>query len=91
MGVYRNNQKTEYMYQLYTLGLNHFKKKEIEILNSLSECEEVFEFILGIANEIIKNDINVERGGFFKIGEKVLSYKVSSGIFVNGRSLKITY
>ena len=89
--VYIGIIKKQNTVSVYTLGLNHFKKKEIEILNSLSGCEEVFEFILGIANEIIKNDINVERGGFFKIGEKVLSYKVSSGIFVNGRSLKITY
>lgn len=75
----------------YTLGLNHFKKKEVEILNSFKECDEVFEFILRIVNEIIKNDINVEKGSFFKIGKKELSFKVSSGIFVNGKSLKITY
>ena len=41
--------------------------------------------------EIIKNDINVEKGSFFRIGKKELSFKISSGIFVNGKSLKITY
>lgn len=75
----------------YTLGLNHFKKKEIEILNSVRECEDLFEFILRIVNEIIKNDINVQRGSLFRIGKKELSFKVSSGVFVNGKSLKITY
>ena len=67
------------------------KKKEVEILNSFRDCEEVFEFILRIVNEIIKNDINVEKGSFFRIGKKELSFKISSGIFVNGKSLKITY
>lgn len=75
----------------YTLGLNHFKKKEVEILNSLRDCEEVFEFLLRIVGEIIKNDITVEKGSYFNIGKKVFSFKVSSGIFVNGKSLKITY
>lgn len=75
----------------YTLGLNHFKKKEVEILNSLRDCGEVFEFILRIIGEIIKNDINVEKGSYFNIGKNVLSFKVSSGIFVNGTAWKITY
>lgn len=75
----------------YTLGLNHFKKKEVEILNSLRECEEIFEFLLRIVGEIIKNDINVEKGSFYKIGKNGFSFKVSSGIFVSGKSLKITY
>ena len=76
----------------YTYGLEEFGKKEIEIIKSLEEAEEVYNFLASISDYIITSDVVLNDGetiGFSE--EQKIQISVSEGIAVDGETIKLGF
>ncbi len=76
----------------YTIGLRDFGHAEIEVLRSTRELTDVFELTFHIAGYIVDCDATLKDGetiGFSP--EQHFSLRLSPGIAVEGRSIKIGY
>ena len=74
----------------YTYGLEQFGKKELEIIKSLEEAEEVYNFLASISDYIITSDVVLNDGetiGFSE--EQKIQISVSEGIAVDGETIKL--
>ena len=88
--VYFGLYPDEKSFSGYTLGLNHFNKKEIEVLQTNASPEKLYTFLINIATYIIENDVDLFAGetiGFSE--EEKLPIKISEGVAVQGESIKI--
>ena len=76
----------------YTYGLEQFGKKEIEIIKSSEEAEEVYNFLASISDYIITSDVVLNDGetiGFSE--EQKIQISVSEGIAVDGETIKLGF
>ena len=76
----------------YTYGLEQFGKKELEIIKSLEEAEEVYNFLASISDYIITSDVVLNDGetiGFSE--EQKIQISVSEGIALDGETVKLGF
>ena len=76
----------------YTYGLEQFGKKEIEIIKSSEEAEEVYNFLASISDYIITSDVVLNDGetiGFSE--EQKIQISVSKGIALDGETVKLGF
>ena len=76
----------------YTYGLEQFGKKELEIIKSLEEAEEVYNFLASISDYIITSDVVLNDGetiGFSE--EQKIQISVSKGIVLDGETIKLGF
>ena len=76
----------------YTYGLEQFGKKELEIIKSLEEAEEVYNFLASISDYIITSDVVLNDGetiGFSE--EQKIQISVSEGIALDGATVKLGF
>ena len=76
----------------YTYGMEGFGKKEMEILASSENPEDVYYFLQAIADYVITSDVILQDGetiGF--TAEQKISISQSKGVAVNGTTLKLGY
>ena len=76
----------------YTYGMEGFGKKEMEILSSSQNPEDVYYFLQGVADYVITSDVILQDGetiGFS--AEQKIPISQSKGIAVNGITLKLGY
>ncbi|MDU5145767.1 MAG: DUF4261 domain-containing protein [Paenibacillus dendritiformis] len=76
----------------YTVGLEHFGKDEIEVLDSQATPAELRDFLIYISAYVVEQDVTLRDGetiGF--TAEQKLPITRSEGIYVDGDSLKIEF
>ena len=76
----------------YTYGLEQFGKKELEIIKSSEEAEEVYNFLASISDYIITSDVVLndrETIGFSE--EQKIQISVSEGIALDGETIKLGF
>ena len=76
----------------YTYGLEQFGKKELEIIKSSEEAEEVYNFLASISDYIITSDVVLNDGetiGFSE--EQKIEISVSKGIALDGETIKLGF
>ena len=76
----------------YTYGLEQFGKKELEIIKSSEEAEEVYNFLASISDYIITSDVVLNDGetiGFSE--EQKIQISVSKGIALDGETVKLGF
>ena len=76
----------------YTYGLEQFGKKELEIIKSSEEAEEVYNFLASISDYIITSDVVLNDGetiGFSE--EQKIQISVSEGIALEGETIKLGF
>ena len=76
----------------YTYGLEQFGKKELEIIKSSEEAEEVYNFLASISDYIITSDVVLNDGetiGFSE--EQKIQISVSKGIALDGETIKLGF
>ncbi|MFL1671747.1 DUF4261 domain-containing protein [Paenibacillus dendritiformis] len=76
----------------YTIGLEHFGKDEIEVLDSQATPAELRNFLIDISAYVVEQDVTLRDGetiGF--TAEQKLPITRSEGVYVNGDSLKIEF
>ena len=76
----------------YTYGIEQFGKKELEIIKSSEEAEEVYNFLASISDYIITSDVVLNDGetiGFSE--EQKIQISVSKGIALDGETIKLGF
>ena len=76
----------------YTYGIEQFGKKELEIIKSSEEAEEVYNFLASISDYIITSDVVLNDGetiGFSE--EQKIQISVSEGIALDGETIKLGF
>lgn len=76
----------------YTIGLDFFGKKEVEIIKSKNKPEDIYNFLINISTYIIEEDVELLDGetiGFSQ--EQKLPVSHSKGVAVAGESIKIAF
>jgi len=76
----------------YTYGLSNLGKKDIEVLNSSREADEIYDFLVDIALYVIESDVVLKDGetiGFS--AEQKLPITESAGVALDGKTLKIQF
>ena len=76
----------------YTYGMEGFGKKEMEIIGSSQNPEDIYYFLQGVADYVITSDVILQDGetiGFS--AEQKIPISQSKGIAVNGTTLKLAY
>lgn len=88
IGVYRDGEK----WNAYTYGMYQFGKEEIEVVGSLTEGGDLYDFLLDIASYVIEADVELQDGETigFSEGQKLPIIR-SEGVSVEGFSLKIDF
>ena len=89
IGVYKTDNGE---INAYTYGMEGFGKKEMEILSSSQNPEDVYYFLQGVADYVITSDVILQDGetiGFS--AEQKIPISQSKGIAVNGITLKLGY
>lgn len=76
----------------YTYGMESFGKKEMEIIGSSQNPEDIYYFLQGVADYVITSDVILQDGETigFSAEQKILISE-SKGIAVNGATLKLGY
>ena len=76
----------------YTYGMEGFGKKEMEIIGSSQNPEDIYYFLQGVADYVITSDVILQDGETigFSAEQKILISE-SKGIAVNGATLKLGY
>ncbi|WP_322923777.1 DUF4261 domain-containing protein [Paenibacillus campi] len=76
----------------YTVGLNHFGKDEMEIINSSQDLGDVFELMLNITTYVVGSNVVLHDGETLGYSaEHKLSLVRSPGVATQGDSIKIGY
>ena len=76
----------------YTYGMEGFGKKEMEIIGSSQNPEDIYYFLQGVADYVITSDVILQDGetiGFS--AEQKIPISQSKGIAVNAVTLKLGY
>lgn len=77
---------------VYTYGLADFAKKEMEIVNSKKNFEELIKMIYNLTHYVIANDVNLSDGETIGMSaEQKLKISESIGKYIEGKTLKIEY
>jgi hypothetical protein len=74
----------------YTYGLTEFNKKEIEVINSELDLENLYEVLFNISSYVINGDVTLNDGETIGYtAEHKIGIKCSKGEFVKGESIKL--
>jgi len=74
----------------YTYGLTAFDKKEIEIINSELDLENLYGLLFNISCYVIKSDVNLKDGETIGLtASHKIGIRFSKGEFVKGESIKL--
>lgn len=76
----------------YTYGMDAFGKKELEVLDSRADPQDLYGFLVDIASYVLISDVTLRHGetiGFTE--DEKLPITCSKGVSVDGDSLKIGY
>lgn len=90
--IYTGMYKSENGLRAFTSGMRFFGYNELEIIDTDKAPEDVFGFVLSIAEYIISEEVELQDGetiGFSD--EQRLAITVSEGISVAGDTIKIKY
>lgn len=88
IGLYR----TENGMGGYTYNMTAFGKEEIEVLDSIAQPQELYEFLFGVASYVLEEDVTLRDGETIGFTEnQKLPITRSKGKAVEGFSLKIQY
>lgn len=82
----------EAKYCAYTSGMTFFGKKEIEVVDSLKQADEVINFMCAIAEYVLLENVELKDGetiGFTE--EQKLPISVGDGVSVKGTTVKIGF
>lgn len=88
--IYIGIRKTDSRNSLYTYGLKDFDKKEIEIIDSQLDMEEIYSFLMNICAYVIQGNISFKNGetlGYTQ--DQKINITCSKGIFVDEETLKL--
>jgi hypothetical protein len=76
----------------YTYGLKEFKKKEMEVLNSVKSLEDIRGFLFNITHYVLDYDVTFQDGQTCGLSEEEkIAISISKGKFVDGETLKLAY
>ncbi len=90
LGMYTNEDRTGNC--SYTVGLNHFGKDEMEIIDSKQELGDVFELMMNITTYVVSSNVVLSDGETLGYSaEHKLPLVRSAGVAVQGDSIKIGY
>lgn len=88
-GLYSNDNST---ISAYTYGLDFYGKKELEIIDSSGNPEEVYYFLVNIADYVITSDVILKDGETIGMSEEQkIAIIESAGVALDGTTLKIAY
>ncbi|HKO80933.1 MAG TPA: DUF4261 domain-containing protein, partial [Chitinophagaceae bacterium] len=88
--VYFGLRKSDKGNSLYTYGLTEFGKQEIEIINSKSGLEELYDFAGNIVEYVVGSDVTFKSGETLGYtADQKIKITSSKGVFVHGQSLKL--
>jgi len=88
--IYIGIRKADSKNSLYTFGLKDFNKKEIEIIDSQLDIEQIYNFLMNICAYVIQSNINFTNGetlGYTQ--DQKINITCSKGIFVDEETLKL--
>ncbi len=75
---------------LYTYGLERFGKKEMEIIDSQQDGDDLYYFLVNICAYVIQNDITFKEGETLGYTEEVAAkLSISKGVFHEGETIKM--
>lgn len=76
----------------FTKGMDYFGKNEIEIVDSFAQPNELYGFILSIAEYLLTSDDQLSDGDTIGFSEnEKLPVQISDGVSVKGTTIKIGY
>lgn len=88
--VYLGLRKSETGNSIYTYGLANFGKKEMEVVNSHLDLEELYSFITNICSYVIGHDVTFKHGETLGYTEdQKIRITLSKGHFLEGQTLKL--
>jgi hypothetical protein len=90
VGLYSGDRGSTF--SAYTYGLSVFGKKDMEIVNSQKDAEEVFSSLITLVNYVVEYDVVLKDGetiGFTE--EEKLKITYSKAVALPDKSLKIAY
>lgn len=90
--IYFGLRKDNGKQSVYTYGLTDFGKKEMEIINSKKDLEELSALMYNFAHYVIANDVTLKDGETIGMSAtQKLKIKESKGKYLEGNTLKIKY
>jgi hypothetical protein len=79
-------------YSIYTYGLSHFNKKEMEIINSTHPLNELSEMMFNLVHYVIASNVILKDGETIGMSAvQKLKITESKGKYLEGNTLKILY
>ncbi len=79
-------------FSMYTYGLADFGKLEVEILRSNKDFQELQELLYGIAHYVLSYDATLNDGETIGMSAtQKLKITVSDGVYLEGKTVKISY
>ncbi len=88
--VYLGLRKSEKGNSIYTYGLSNFGKKEMEVVHSSLELEELYSFMANICSYVIGHNVTFKHGETLGYTEdQKVKISLSKGQFVEGQTLKL--
>lgn len=90
--IYFGLQKENSTQSVYTYGLTDFGMKEMEIINSKNNLEELSEIMYNLTHYVIAYNVTLNDGETIGMSaEQKLKISESKGKFLEGKTLKIEY
>lgn len=90
--IYFGFRSIESKNSAYTYGLKAFGKKEMEILDSDRELEDIQNFLFNMSHYVLDNNITFRDGETCgSSAEERIAITLSPGRFIEGESLKLAY
>lgn len=88
--VYFGLRKSDTGHSIYTYGLANFGKKEMELINSSMELEELYTFITNICSYVIGHDVTFKNGETLGYtADQKIKISLSKGHFLEGQTFKL--
>lgn len=84
--------RTEKGFHAYTIGMNHFGKDDMEILDADEDPNELRDFMIGIAEYCIEGNVALRAGESIGLtADQRCQISRSEGVCIDGMTLKIAY
>lgn len=84
--------RTEKGFHTYTIGMNHFGKDDMEILDADKDPNELRDFMIGIAEYCIEGNVALRAGESIGLtADQRCQISRSEGVCIDGMTLKIAY
>lgn len=87
-GIRQENNRNS----IYTYGLKDFKKREMEVVNSKHNLDDLLEMMYNITHYVLASDVTLNDGETIGMSaEQKLKIKLSKGKYLEEETLKIEY